>query len=62
MNKEKFNSLYQNCFDENHQIKACGRDACQKLLSFLKDPKYGNIDSGRLNIEEINKLYQEINS
>lgn len=61
MDKDKFISLYKICFDDNGNIKACGRQACKNLLEFLNDDKYGDIKTYRLNIEEVNKLYREIN-
>lgn len=59
----KFMELYSVCFDEAGHVKACGRDNCRNLIKFLDDPKYGDLSSGRMNIDAIvgfkNKLVSE---
>lgn len=58
---KKFNQLYDVCFDENDKIKVCGREACRDLLYFLKNKKYGDINSGKLNIPEVVALHKKLN-
>lgn len=59
IDKDRFHELYQCCFDENDCIKACGRNACKELISFLGS-EYGNIDTGMMNVQKIVTLYHDI--
>lgn len=61
---DRFFELYDRCIDENGHVKACGRDACKDLLRYFSDfeypEKYGNIQTGMLNTEEIVKYRKEL--
>ena len=61
---KKFNELYAVCFDENDQIKCCGREACKNLISFLGDTRgrYGDAETGILNIPNVVKLHKNLNA
>ena len=54
--KSTLNELYNNVFDENGQIKICGRQACIDLITFMnkmthsKD-NFGNAVTGQMNVE-----------
>lgn len=58
--KKEFQKLYNICFDQNDCVKACGREACKKLLRFLRDPLYGDQKTGMMNVEAITSLYHKI--
>jgi hypothetical protein len=65
MNKEKFDELYYNCFDKEDNITFCGRDNCRKLLNYIikntgNQTKYGDMKTGKLNIEEVVNLHKSI--
>lgn len=57
--------LYKGVFDENGNIKVCGRDKCISLIKKLheidKSTDYGNVETGFMHIqnikETINKIY-----
>ena len=59
MSKKDFEELkdaYQDVFDDNDQIKNCGRVACMRLIHLMK--KYstenvGNPDTGTLEINTV---------
>lgn len=61
INVEKFNSLYNKVFDENDQVKPCGRDACIRLLICIGDPSYGNEDTGTMEVDKIVALHKGLN-
>lgn len=60
MDKVIFDKLYYQCFDKNDKIMFCGRQHCKELLQFLNDSKYGNIDTGMLNVENIVALHKSM--
>lgn len=53
----RITELYENIFDENGNIKVCGRYICKELITELnrKYPgiDFGNIYTGFLNIENV---------
>ncbi len=59
-------NLYNQVFDENGNIKLCGRETCKQLMLALneifKTVKFGDMDSGFLYIdvvkEYINRLIE----
>lgn len=58
-----FITLYKQVFDTEGNIKACGRDKCIELMvaaDKIKQGDYGNTNTGRLNIENIQDLYRTI--
>ena len=44
---------YQTCFNPDGSVKACGRDACKKLIAELSEVysgvDFGNVDTGYVN-------------
>jgi hypothetical protein len=52
---------YEKVFDENGNIKACGRDACKDLIrectNKWPDIDFGNADTGMMNVENIKKMF-----
>ena len=60
MTFEELKPYYDECFDENGNIKACGREACKRLLSFLGDAKYGDVRTGFINVVEVVALYNQL--
>lgn len=52
---------YERVFDENGNVKACGREACKDLISACEqlkpDVDFGNKDTGVMNVENIKKLF-----
>lgn len=63
---EKFKELYDECFDENDQVRKCGRDACKTLMAFcyenfnIPGVNYGDLDSGYMNVNQIVALHKDI--
>jgi len=60
---EELKDAYQAVFDENDQIKNCGRVACMRLIHIMK--KYstenvGNPDTGTLEINTVQSEYHRI--
>ena len=62
MDKKEFLRLYNICMTETGDMKPCGRENCKKLLRFLNDPKYGNVDTGVLERTVVYELYKAIKS
>ena len=58
--KEDIKVLYDEVFDENGEVKLCGRYACMGLISACEDIEpgtdFGNTDTGFMNIENIKRL------
>ena len=63
--KQLFLEIYAKVFNEDGSIKNCGRTVCIQLISLAKqlgtDTDYGNTDTGFINIETMQKLYEQIN-
>ena len=61
----KFNTQYKKVFNEDGTVKACGRNECKKLIDIASKNKefmpYGDDYTGRMNIDNMNKLYNSIN-
>lgn len=58
---EDFKSLYKQVFDSNGNITACGREKCRELMvaaNKIKTGNYGDMNSGRLNIDNVKELYK----
>ena len=56
----EFEALYKECFNEDGSVKACGRDACKKLIKFLNrnsTDRYGDEEKGYMNVTLINELH-----
>ena len=49
--------LYKIVFDENGEVRACGRENCKKLIKacmeLYPDVDFGNPETGMMNIEKI---------
>ena len=62
--KQLFLEIYAKVFNEDGSIKNCGRTVCIQLISLAKqlgtDADYGNTDTGFINIEPMQKLYEQI--
>lgn len=60
---EDIKILYKAVFAEDGSIKACGREACKKLISACLDMKpdgdFGNLDTGVMNVENIKEFCQK---
>lgn len=63
--KEQFKRLYNEVFDKDGNIKACGRDTCKKLIDTANKidnkTEYGNSKTGFMNTDNLKVLYSEIN-
>lgn len=60
---EELKDAYQGVFDDNDQIRNCGRVACMRLIHLMK--KYstenvGNPDTGTLEINTVQSEYHRI--
>lgn len=62
--KQEFLSIYSEVFDENNNIKFCGRVKTTKLINIAakinKDIDFGNVHTGIMNVDNIKNLYNEI--
>lgn len=47
MKDKKFEILYNRVFDENDNIKNCGREACTELIEYVEE--HFNVEVGREN-------------
>ena len=62
----KFRELYNNCFDRDGNIKACGRDQCKLLIKFMNNTYaqgrqfYGDAETGVMNVENIRTMHNVI--
>lgn len=55
--------LYYRCFDEDGNVKNCGRQNCINLIVACQkfgDRNYGDIITGYMNIENIKQLMKEV--
>ena len=59
MDKTKIDALksaYDAVFDENGDVRACGRDACAKLISLMREftsKNIGDEETGKLEVDTI---------
>ena len=62
MSKEAFKKQYHVVFDDEGNIKACGRENCKKLIHLAKSfsTEFGNEDTGMMNPNAIKDLYQKL--
>lgn len=62
----RFNSTYNEVFNAEGNITACGRETCRKLMNYAQildiDTDYGDMSTGRMNIDNIKKLNITINN
>lgn len=56
-----FREVYEAVFDTDGNIKACGREACKRLIIYIKDRFHatvGNISTGFItDVDTIRSLY-----
>ena len=61
---DEIKELYNEVFDEQGNIKLCGRDTCKKLMRALneiyEDVNFGDLDAGFLNIETVQKYASKL--
>jgi hypothetical protein len=61
---EELKNAYQDVFDEDGNVRACGRALCLRLMLFLKRfrPKanLGNFDTGVMNVDVVKNMYKSI--
>ena len=58
-----FEAAYNEVFDENGEMKACGRDVCMKLIvaaNNVGDEEYGDLDFGRLDVDAVKRLHNKL--
>lgn len=58
-----FEAAYDEVFDENGEMKACGRDVCMKLIvaaNNIGDEEYGDLDFGRLDVDAVKRLHNKL--
>jgi len=67
--REKFLSCYDEVFDENGEIKPCGRLKCMELIDLAeklcpdcKSKTFGNLDNGFIEKEAIKELKNRLSS
>ena len=58
--KQRFLGLYDLVFDENGNIKACGREICKELIILAnqieKNVKHGDETTGMMEVDTIKSL------
>ena len=56
--------LYERAFDDEGNVKACGREVCQELILLSNqietNVNHGNAYTGMMNVEAIKKLKAHI--
>lgn len=63
MNKAVIKKLYDDVFDSEGNIRACGRDACKCLIEAISSESslnVGNADTGMMNIDVLKSEYDRI--
>ena len=55
---------YREVFTEDGQVRACGRDACKRLIKLLTDMfpgfYFGNAETGFMDVENIRTAHHNI--
>ena len=55
--------LFHNVFDENEEVKLCGRDACKALIIAMEETypgeSFGNRETGFIDIFKIKRFYHK---
>ena len=63
MANEKLREAYDKVFDAQGNVRACGRKACMELIGECEKQDafthFGDIATGRMNIEAIKNLIQK---
>ena len=58
-----FEAAYKNIFDENGNIRSCSVDQYKNLIITANNvgtKEYGDLEFGRVDIDEVKKLYLEL--
>jgi hypothetical protein len=61
--QERLKRAYNAVFDENGQVRNCGREVCSKLINLMKkytSKKIGDEDTGKLEIDTIKLEYYRV--
>lgn len=61
---DNLKELYDKCFDEQGNIKQCGRQNCINLILACQKfggRNYGDIETGYTNVDAIKQLMKEVN-
>lgn len=60
----RFANLYEQAFDENGEVKVCGREVCQELILLANqiepDINHGNPYTGMMEVEAMHRLHTSI--
>lgn len=60
----RFKMLYNQAFDENGNVKACGREVCRELILLAnqieKNVKHGDEFTGMMDVQAIKNLKEKI--
>ena len=64
---QKLNKLYDEVFDKEGNVKKCGRDKCRELIVVCAridrtGTRYGDLESGMMDIEKIKDLYSKMHN
>lgn len=61
---DEFLSVYHKVFDENENIKPCGRRVTSKLIGLAQqleaDTYFGNTETGYMHVESIHRLKKSL--
>lgn len=58
-----FREEYQRVFDENNEIRPCGRDVCTDLILQMQkafpDETFGDVNTGYMDVFKIKRFYNK---
>lgn len=61
---DNFKTLYNEVFNKNNEVKACGREKCKNLIKLASTIKpnidFGDENTGFMNIDNMIKLRKEL--
>lgn len=61
-----FNTLYPQVFDENNNVKVCGRELCKRLINMAnlleEGRSHGDLRDGFMDVQSIIELHNKINA
>lgn len=57
-----FNEAFAAVFDENGNVKPCGRQACRDLIEQCNKYMFGNLATGMMNVNAILGLKKDMDS